>query len=104
SFNILQRSSELSGAHNRKKNLLEENVKTPELCAADCGSHGVCVGGVCRCTDGWSGVRCEQEECKLHCGEHGVCHEGQCVCHQGWTGEHCNIDPITALIPPPQLD
>ncbi|XP_073710432.1 teneurin-3 isoform X5 [Misgurnus anguillicaudatus] len=60
-----------------------------EMCTTDCSSHGVCVGGVCRCADGWSGTGCEQEVCQ--CGEHGVCRKGKCECHQGWTGENCNI-------------
>lgn len=60
-----------------------------EMCTTDCSPHGVCVGGVCRCAEGWSGTRCEQELCQ--CGEHGVCRKGKCECHQGWTGENCNI-------------
>ncbi|XP_048031700.1 teneurin-3 isoform X2 [Megalobrama amblycephala] len=62
-----------------------------EMCATDCGPHGVCGGGVCRCADGWLGAGCEQEDCQAHCGEHGVCRKGKCECHQGWTGENCNI-------------
>lgn len=60
-----------------------------EMCTTECSPHGVCVGGVCRCAEGWSGTRCEQELCQ--CGEHGVCRKGKCECHQGWTGENCNI-------------
>lgn len=57
----------------------------------DCGTHGVCYGGVCRCEDGWTGSVCDQKACHPMCSKNGVCKEGKCECDQGWTGEHCNI-------------
>ncbi|TRY89046.1 hypothetical protein DNTS_022164, partial [Danionella cerebrum] len=68
-----------------------------EICAVKCSPHGVCLGGVCRCSDGWSGAGCEQEDCQANCGEHGLCRKGKCECHQGWTGESCNIDSCPGL-------
>ncbi|XP_016134199.1 teneurin-2 [Sinocyclocheilus grahami] len=36
-----------------------------EVCSADCGSHGVCVGGVCHCEEGWTDglVDCMDPDC-----------------------------------------
>uniref|UniRef100_A0A4W6E928 Teneurin transmembrane protein 3 n=1 Tax=Lates calcarifer TaxID=8187 RepID=A0A4W6E928_LATCA len=62
-----------------------------EVCEVDCGSHGVCFGGVCRCEEGWTGTVCDQKACHPLCSKNGVCKEGKCECDQGWTGEHCNI-------------
>jgi len=57
----------------------------------ECGSHGVCYGGACRCEEGWTGPVCGQKACHPLCSKNGVCKEGKCECDQGWTGEHCNI-------------
>uniref|UniRef100_H3CII2 Teneurin transmembrane protein 3 n=1 Tax=Tetraodon nigroviridis TaxID=99883 RepID=H3CII2_TETNG len=62
-----------------------------EQCEVDCGSHGICYSGVCRCEEGWTGTLCEQKACHPLCSKNGVCKEGKCECDQGWTGEHCNI-------------
>lgn len=62
-----------------------------EICAADCGGHGVCVGGTCRCEDGWMGATCDQRACHPRCAEHGTCRDGKCECSPGWNGEHCTI-------------
>ncbi|KAI1893645.1 hypothetical protein AGOR_G00125840 [Albula goreensis] len=62
-----------------------------EICAADCGGHGICVSGTCRCDDGWMGVGCEQRACHPRCNEHGTCKDGKCECSPGWNGEHCTI-------------
>ncbi|XP_041525148.1 teneurin-4 isoform X5 [Microtus oregoni] len=62
-----------------------------EICAADCGGHGVCVGGTCRCEDGWMGAACDQRACHPRCAEHGTCRDGKCECSPGWNGEHCTI-------------
>ncbi|KAM6972681.1 teneurin-3 [Aplochiton taeniatus] len=68
-----------------------------EVCAVDCGSHGVCFGGACRCEEGWTGSVCEQKACHPLCTKNGVCKEGKCECNQGWTGEHCNIEGCPGL-------
>uniref|UniRef100_A0A8C5EP65 Teneurin-4 n=1 Tax=Gouania willdenowi TaxID=441366 RepID=A0A8C5EP65_GOUWI len=62
-----------------------------EICAADCGGHGVCVSGSCRCDDGWMGAGCDQRACHPRCNEHGTCKDGKCECSPGWNGEHCTI-------------
>uniref|UniRef100_A0A672SQP1 Teneurin transmembrane protein 3 n=1 Tax=Sinocyclocheilus grahami TaxID=75366 RepID=A0A672SQP1_SINGR len=62
-----------------------------EVCAVDCGSHGVCIGGSCRCEEGWTGSVCDLKACHSRCTEHGTCKDGKCECHQGWTGEHCTV-------------
>ncbi|XP_036392110.1 teneurin-4 isoform X1 [Megalops cyprinoides] len=62
-----------------------------EICAADCGGHGICVSGTCRCDDGWMGAGCDQRACHPRCNEHGTCKDGKCECSPGWNGEHCTI-------------
>uniref|UniRef100_A0A3Q3J7W1 Teneurin-4 n=1 Tax=Monopterus albus TaxID=43700 RepID=A0A3Q3J7W1_MONAL len=62
-----------------------------EICAADCGGHGICVSGTCRCDDGWMGAGCDQRACHPRCNEHGTCRDGKCECSPGWNGEHCTI-------------
>ncbi|CAH1110668.1 unnamed protein product [Psylliodes chrysocephalus] len=61
------------------------------LCNLDCGSHGQCDTGKCRCDSGWTGPRCEQLPCDVRCQEHGQCRNGTCVCSQGWNGRHCTL-------------
>lgn len=64
----------------------------------DCGSHGVCMGGSCRCEEGWTGPACNQRACHPRCAEHGTCKDGKCECSQGWNGEHCTIGRPTRLL------
>uniref|UniRef100_A0A8B9NUW4 Teneurin-4 n=1 Tax=Apteryx owenii TaxID=8824 RepID=A0A8B9NUW4_APTOW len=66
-----------------------------EICAADCGGHGICVGGTCRCEEGWMGTACDQRACHPRCNEHGTCRDGKCECSPGWNGEHCTIVSTT---------
>lgn len=61
------------------------------LCNLDCGKHGICDSGKCRCDPGWTGARCEQLPCDDRCQEHGQCRNGTCVCSQGWNGRHCTL-------------
>lgn len=61
------------------------------VCSLDCGPHGVCAEGVCRCDDGWTGSLCDQRPCDSRCHEHGQCKNGTCVCTQGWNGRHCTL-------------
>uniref|UniRef100_A0A8C3M759 Teneurin-4 n=1 Tax=Chrysolophus pictus TaxID=9089 RepID=A0A8C3M759_CHRPC len=68
-----------------------------EICAADCGGHGVCVGGTCRCEEGWMGTACDQRACHPRCNEHGTCRDGKCECSPGWNGEHCTIERVVRL-------
>ncbi|XP_012884112.1 PREDICTED: teneurin-2 isoform X4 [Dipodomys ordii] len=62
------------------------------VCSVDCGTHGVCIGGACRCEEGWTGTACDQRVCHPRCIEHGTCKDGKCECREGWNGEHCTID------------
>lgn len=73
-----------------------------EVCSVDCGTHGVCMGGSCRCEEGWTGEACDQRVCSPLCIKHGTCKDGKCECHQGWNGEHCTIGrymPRASLFP-----
>jgi len=69
----------------------------PEICSADCGTHGVCMGGTCRCEEGWTGAACNQRACHPRCAEHGTCKDGKCECSQGWNGEHCTIGRLAMI-------
>lgn len=66
------------------------------MCSVDCGTHGVCIGGACRCEEGWTGAACDQRVCHPRCIEHGTCKDGKCECREGWNGEHCTIGRQTA--------
>ncbi|XP_053555097.1 teneurin-1 isoform X2 [Bombina bombina] len=68
-----------------------------ELCATDCGSHGVCSGGVCQCEEGWGGASCDERTCHPNCAEHGQCRDGKCECSAGWEGEQCTIAHLDAV-------
>ncbi|KAM8842716.1 LOW QUALITY PROTEIN: teneurin-3 [Synchiropus picturatus] len=61
-----------------------------KVCEVDCGSHGLCHGGICHCEEGWMGKECDQKACQPLCSKNGA-KEGICECNQGLTGEHCNI-------------
>lgn len=69
-----------------------------EICSVDCGTHGVCMGGTCRCEEGWTGPACNQRACHPRCAEHGTCKDGKCECSQGWNGEHCTIGRPARLL------
>ncbi|XP_077578270.1 teneurin-4 isoform X3 [Stigmatopora nigra] len=68
-----------------------------EICAADCGGHGICSSGTCRCEDGWTGPGCAQRACHPRCNDHGTCKDGKCECSPGWNGEHCTIEGCPGL-------
>ncbi|XP_034457716.1 teneurin-3 isoform X6 [Hippoglossus hippoglossus] len=91
------------GTHNAETSICtcDQNWTGPdcslEVCEVNCGSHGVCFGGVCRCEEGWTGTVCDQKACHPMCSKNGVCKEGKCECDQGWTGEHCNIEGCPGL-------
>lgn len=70
---------------------LSISLSPTEICASDCGGHGICVSGTCRCDDGWMGTGCDQRACHPRCNEHGTCKDGKCECSPGWNGEHCTI-------------
>lgn len=54
----------------------------------------MCIGGSCRCDEGWMGTACDQRACHPRCNEHGTCRDGKCECSPGWNGEHCTIGRI----------
>eukprot|EP00298_Acanthocystis_sp_HF-20_P010495 c18884_g1_i1.p1 GENE.c18884_g1_i1~~c18884_g1_i1.p1 ORF type:complete len:354 (-),score=118.67 c18884_g1_i1:100-1161(-) len=44
------------------KSASESNeIITLSLCQNDCSGHGSCWTGVCRCDNGWSGVKCDDQ-------------------------------------------
>eukprot|EP00753_Platysulcus_tardus_P012293 PLAT3352.7.p1 GENE.PLAT3352.7~~PLAT3352.7.p1 ORF type:complete len:914 (+),score=358.97 PLAT3352.7:68-2809(+) len=60
------------------------------LCPDDCGGHGVCLAGRCRCAAGFTGANCAFRKCPGDCGEHGTCVNGTCACAAGWGGDDCS--------------
>eukprot|EP00755_Sulcionema_specki_P020378 Sspe_Gene.71762::Locus_42639_Transcript_1_1_Confidence_1.000_Length_16151::g.71762::m.71762 len=51
--------------------------------------------GSCKCDDGWSGEKCDQEKCERDasgrvCSGHGQCAQGVCTCATGYGGEKCD--------------
>ncbi|XP_037129930.1 N-acetylglucosamine-1-phosphodiester alpha-N-acetylglucosaminidase [Syngnathus acus] len=71
----------------------------PRRCRpADCGGHGICEDGVCRCQEGWRGAGCESAVCQPpFCGPHGVCTAGGCVCDAGWRGKNCSQECLAGF-------
>ena len=70
------------------------DTQTPiDLCKnINCGFHGSCIDGLCKCIDGYTGTLCQIEPdiCKnIDCGTNGQCLQGQCLCNSGWTGDKC---------------
>ena len=51
-------------------------VHAPPCHDPDCGGHGSCDQGVCRCHGNWKGENCDRLECPGDCSEHGSCLEG----------------------------
>ncbi|KAK5861676.1 hypothetical protein PBY51_017133 [Eleginops maclovinus] len=66
-------------------------VHRPRCQPADCGGHGHCEDGGCRCEEGWQGPACDSLLCRPPaCGPHGVCTANGCLCAAGWRGELCS--------------
>ncbi|KAB0387731.1 hypothetical protein FD755_002687 [Muntiacus reevesi] len=93
---------QLSDCHGNQKGSLCEALLQWErkVCSVDCGTHGVCIGGACRCEEGWTGAACDQRVCHPRCIEHGTCKDGKCECREGWNGEHCTIDGLVDCLDP----
>ena len=83
----------------------EPLLRAAIACGADpcegreCGEHGSCDAGSCRCELGHSGSACETADpCEvpahISCGGHGNCNSGSCACDHGYTGTHCETAPL----------
>eukprot|EP00299_Pterocystis_sp_00344_P015421 c7700_g1_i2.p1 GENE.c7700_g1_i2~~c7700_g1_i2.p1 ORF type:complete len:309 (+),score=64.33 c7700_g1_i2:2-928(+) len=62
-------------------------------CEDNCSGHGVCIKGVCSCTDpDWYGWKCHiPNPCIRQCSGHGKCIAEQgCECAGGWGGLACD--------------
>ncbi|XP_053313109.1 N-acetylglucosamine-1-phosphodiester alpha-N-acetylglucosaminidase [Spea bombifrons] len=75
-------------------------VHEPYCDPPDCGDHGQCVSGECRCSGAWTGPACDILNCGPSNCAHGNCTEGVCMCDAGWTGDDCSnvsysYEPVT---------
>jgi len=69
--------------------------RQPNPCdGIECGEHGSCNGGVCICSDGYTGEFCDVPgPCVgIDCGENGTCVDGICACDAGYEGDRCELD------------
>jgi hypothetical protein len=67
--------------------------KLVEICKGGCNDRGDCgIGHVCKCRQGFNGLRCENIDCPKNCSDHGTCNgsTGACDCQDGWEGEACD--------------
>ncbi|NXP22987.1 NAGPA acetylglucosaminidase, partial [Scytalopus superciliaris] len=66
-------------------------VHEPGCEPPDCGGHGLCQAGRCRCTGAfWTGPACDTLDCgPANCSQHGTCTPAGCLCDAGWTGSNC---------------
>eukprot|EP01052_Picozoa_sp_SAG31_P039843 SAG31_NODE_5615_length_2423_cov_2.452668_1_plen_558_part_00 len=70
----------------------------PDPCfGVECGEHGHCDDGTCRCEQGYSGRSCDVfDPCfGVDCGGHGHCVGGSCVCEDNYTGASCEVFVFT---------
>ena len=66
-----------------------------DLCAnVDCGEHGTCSAGICTCSDGYYGDRCDKAP--LTCENGGTWNETtlRCDCINGYYGDTCSREPL----------
>jgi hypothetical protein len=56
-----------------------------------CENGGSCNEGVCDCSSGFSGTRCETADAcvNVNCANGGTCNNGTCDCPQGFSGTNC---------------
>ena len=63
--------------------------------SAVCAGRGACVGGECKCEQGYEGRDCTQRRCPGDCSRRGVCRHGACYCFPGADGADCALDSVT---------
>jgi hypothetical protein len=51
-------------------------------CKKNCTDNGKCnhETGLCDCSSGYFGERCERKKCLRDCSGHGTCNNGRCKC------------------------
>ncbi|XP_023931409.1 multiple epidermal growth factor-like domains protein 8 isoform X3 [Lingula anatina] len=75
---------------------------TVHSCPWSCRGHHQCVGGQCLCTDGHSGVNCEEQRCPNNCSAalgQGQCDSSKqlCTCSPGYTGVDCSQESSESI-------
>ena len=59
-------------------------------CSSTCTSGKVCVSGICKCSQGWSGGSCNVASCSQTCQNGGTCtYPNYCDCPESWGGPDC---------------
>ena len=87
----------------------EPLLRAAIVCAADpcegldCGEHGSCDVGSCRCDHGYSGRHCKtadpcQVPTPVTCGSHGSCSGGKCFCEQRYNGTLALRDSLETML------
>lgn len=65
-------------------------VHEPLCDPPDCNGHGLCVLGLCACSNFWTGAKCDLLKCEKDCNHHGQCTKDGCKCSAGWWGKDCS--------------
>ncbi|KAL4617668.1 fibrillin-2 [Arapaima gigas] len=68
-------------------------TRSSQQCGIRCVNGGSCVGGRCRCPEGYTGASCGQPVCEKSCQNGGRCvGPSRCACVYGFTGPWCERD------------
>jgi len=97
----------LTGYGRAENSTSSSNVCADRICPADCGAHGTCQEGQCKCEPGWQGHTCREPQCENDCNGHGQClfpapdHPGRCICDDGFEGPDCVAAALLDVGGPP---
>eukprot|EP00164_Ancoracysta_twista_P001488 GFYU01001948.1.p1 GENE.GFYU01001948.1~~GFYU01001948.1.p1 ORF type:complete len:2213 (-),score=873.22 GFYU01001948.1:199-6837(-) len=115
----VQGGTSTSTGNNNTGNNNGNNNQAGGNCVPECGTGvywatGTCVNDVCQCTQGWTGLGCNEPSTTagtvvttgsgsttcdpVVCGDnssHGYCAGDECRCYNGWTGDTCTTEVVT---------
>ena len=85
--------------HNIGYSFQIEILQFAALCEPEC-QNGVCLSpGICSCSSGWGGFRCDRAECSPSCLYGDCTGPNQCTCQQGWGGQYCEQGTYSICLP-----